>query len=91
MITFSDFDCIIFNNPLQLLLSAKLNDPEFETVSENVIDNRQADTKKFRKVEYTIKLTVNGRTFFASAFTKKGAKNSAATEAWNIIRTGTMT
>jgi hypothetical protein len=55
-----------------------------------VIDNRQADTKKFRKVEYTIKLTVNGRTFFASAFTKKGAKNSAATEAWNIIRTGTM-
>ena len=70
--------------------SVKLNDPEFETVSETVVDNRPNDSKKFRKTEYTIKLTVNGRTFFASAFTKKAAKMSVATEAWNIIRTGTM-
>ena len=49
--------------------------------------NRQ---NNFKKVEYTIKLEVDGKTFFASAHTKKSAKTAVATEAWNVIRTGTM-
>ena len=67
-------------------IAAKLSDPEFETVSETIV-NRQSP---FRKVEYTIKLEVDGKTFYGSAHTKKNAKAAVATEAWNIIRTGTM-
>jgi len=69
-------------------VSAKLADPDFEVVSENVLESRPND--KFKKMEYTIKLTVNGKTFFGSGFTKKAAKMNVATEAWNIVRTGSM-
>jgi hypothetical protein len=44
----------------------------------------------FQKMEYMMKLEVDGKTFYASAYTKKSAKLAVATEAWNIIRTGTM-
>lgn len=69
-----------------LKISAKLSDPEFETVSETVVNRQSA----FKKVEYTIKLEVDGKTFYGSGHTKKNAKAAVATEAWNVIRTGTM-
>ena len=37
-----------------------------------------------------MKLDVNDRTFYSSGNTKKAAKTAAATEAWNVIRIGTM-
>ena len=37
-----------------------------------------------------MKLDVNDRTFYSSGNTKKSAKTAAATEAWNVIRIGTM-
>lgn len=61
-------------------------DPVFSTVSETVVDSNGA----FKKIEYMIKLEVEGKTFFASSLSKKNAKMAVATEAWNIIRTGTM-
>ena len=74
----------------QFFFAAKLSDPEFEIVAETVMDSRAVQTKVFRKMEYTMKLTVNDQTYFASASNKKAAKTAVAEEAWNIIRTGTM-
>ena len=37
-----------------------------------------------------MKLDVNDKTFYSSGNTKKSAKTAAATEAWNVIRIGTM-
>ena len=54
------------------------------------MDSRAVQTKVFRKMEYTMKLTVKDQTYFASASNKKAAKTAVAEEAWNIIRTGTM-
>ena len=77
-------------NLLSQFFAAKLSDPEFEIVAETVMDSRAVQTKVFRKMEYTMKLTVNNQTYFASASNKKAAKTAVAEEAWNIIRTGTM-
>ena len=46
----------------------------------------QKDHHTFKKTEYTLRLTVNGKMFYASANTKKAAKTAVATEAWNILR-----
>lgn len=68
----------------------KVADPEFECVAENVLETWQKDNHTFKKTEYTMKLDVNDRTFYSSGNTKKSAKTAAATEAWNVIRIGTM-
>ena len=70
--------------------TVKASDPEFECVAENVLETWQKDNHTFKKTEYTMKLDVNDRTFYSSGNTKKSAKTAAATEAWNVIRIGTM-
>ena len=60
-------------------------------VSENVLETWQKNNHTFKKTEYTMKLEVAGKTYYGSANTKKAAKTAVATEAWNILRTGTMT
>ena len=65
---------------------AKLPDPVFSTVSDTVVES----TGTFKKIEYMMKLEVEGKTFYASSLSKKAAKTAVATEAWNIIRAGTM-
>ena len=70
--------------------TVKYPDPAFECVSENVLETWQKNNHTFKKTEYTMKLEVAGKSFFGSANTKKAAKTAVATEAWNIIRSGTM-
>ena len=73
-----------------LSISVKYPDPVFDCVSENVLETWQKNNHTFKKTEYTMKLEVAGKTYFGSANTKKAAKTAVATEAWNIIRSGTM-
>ena len=72
------------------LFTVKYPDPVFDCVSENVLETWQKNNHTFKKTEYTMKLEVAGKTYFGSANTKKAAKTAVATEAWNIIRSGTM-
>jgi len=82
-------------NPISALFEyckkVKYPDPMFECVSENVLETWQKNNHTFKKTEYTMKLEVAGKTYYGSANTKKAAKTAVATEAWNILRTGTMT
>ena len=75
---------------ISIIFAVKVSDPEFECVAENVLETWQKDNHTFKKTEYTMKLDVNDRTFYSSGNTKKSAKTAAATEAWNVIRIGTM-
>lgn len=68
----------------------KYPDPVFECVSENVLEVWQKDRHTYKKVEYTMRLEVAGKNYFGLANTKKAAKTAVATEAWNIIRSGTV-
>ena len=61
-------------------------EPDFECVSENVLETWQKENKTFKKVEYTMRLEVAGKTYFGTANTKKKAKTNVAEEAWNLIR-----
>ena len=70
-----------------LSFPAKLPDPEFECISENILDTWQNAGKMFKKIEYTMRLIVEGQTYFASAMQKKKAKTDVANEAWNVLRT----
>lgn len=82
---------IAADNPISCLheytKKVKIPDPEFECVSENVLDSWQGQGgKNFKKTEYTMKLMIEGKTYLASSNTKKAAKLACATEAWNQIR-----
>lgn len=81
-------------NPISALFEyckkVKYPDPMFECVSENVLETWQKNNHTFGKTEYTMKLEVAGKSYFGSANTKKAAKTAVATEAWNVLRTGTM-
>jgi len=81
-------------NPISALFEyckkVKYPDPMFECVSENVLETWQKNNHTFKKTEYTMKLEVAGKSYFGSANTKKAAKTAVATEAWNVLRTGTM-
>lgn len=70
--------------------AGSLPEPDFDCISENVLETWQKDNKTFKKTEYTMRLVVAGKTYFGSANTKKLAKTRVATEAWNIIRAGTF-
>lgn len=84
------YSVIQATNPISALYEysrkIKASDPEFECVSENVLETWQKDNHTFKKTEYTLKLQVNGKLFYASANTKKAAKTAVATEAWNVLR-----
>ena len=74
-----------------LFFSVKAPDPDFECVSENVLETWQKDHHTFKKTEYTLKLQVQDKQFFASGQTKKAAKTAVANEAWNQLRIETIT
>ncbi|TRY64191.1 hypothetical protein TCAL_15256 [Tigriopus californicus] len=65
---------------------AKLPDPVFECVSENLIKTWEKNGKLFRKLEFTFRLGFKDKEYFATAPLKKTAKTQVATEAWNLIR-----
>merc|ERR1711936_449918 len=81
-------------NPISALYEyckkVKYPDPVYECVSENVLETWQKNNHTFKKTEYTMKLEVAGKSYFGSANTKKAAKTAVSTEAWNVLRTGTM-
>lgn len=56
-------------------LPAHIPEPDFDCVSENVLDTWQRDNRTFKKTEYTIRLIVADKTYFATGNTKKLAKN----------------
>lgn len=65
---------------------AKLPDPVFECVSENLVKTWEKNGKLFRKLEFTFRLGFKDKEYFATAPLKKTAKTQVATEAWNLIR-----
>ena len=40
----------------------------------------------YKKVEYTMLLKIDDKTYLAASNTKKAAKQACASEAWNAIR-----
>ena len=65
-----------------LIVKSKQNRIELVTRPETW----QRDNHTFKKTEYTLKLQVKDKQFFASGQTKKAAKTAVATEAWNQLR-----
>jgi len=89
------YSVIQATNPISALYEycrkIKAPDPDFECVSENVLETWQKDHHTFKKTEYTLKLQVQDKQFFASGQTKKAAKTAVANEAWNQLRIETIT
>jgi len=81
---------ITADNPISCLFEyakkAKIPDPEFSCVAENLLETWQKGSQTFKKVEYTMQLQIEGKTYLAASNTKKAAKQACATEAWNTIR-----
>lgn len=81
---------IAADNPISCLheyaKKRKIPDPQFQCVSENILDTCMTGNMAFKKIEYTMKLDMEGKTYLASALTKKAAKQACASEAWNEIR-----
>jgi len=78
------------DNPISCLFEyakkVKIPDPEFDCVAENLLETWQKGNQTFKKVEYTMQLQVDGKTYLAASNTKKAAKQACASEAWNAIR-----
>jgi len=81
---------ITADNPVSCLYEyakkAKIPDPEFDCVAENLLETWQRGNQTFKKVEYTMQLVIAEKTYLAASNTKKAAKNATAAEAWNTIR-----
>jgi len=81
---------ITADNPISCLFEyakkVKIADPEFDCVAENLLETWQKGNQTFKKVEYTMQLQVDGKTYLAASNTKKAAKQACASEAWNAIR-----
>jgi len=81
---------ITADNPVSCLYEyakkAKIPDPEFDCVAENLLETWQRGNQTFKKVEYTMQLVIADKTYLAASNTKKAAKNACAAEAWNTIR-----
>jgi len=81
---------ITADNPISCLFEyakkVKIPDPQFDCVAENLLETWQQESKTYKKIEYTIQLQIDGKTYLAASNTKKAAKIACATEAWNYIR-----
>lgn len=81
---------ITADNPVSCLYEytkkVKIPDPEFTCVSETVLETWQKANQTFKKIEYTIELKIEDKTYLASSNQKKAAKTACAAEAWNAIR-----
>jgi len=81
---------ITANNPISCLheyaKKKKIPDPMFQLVAESVLDNIQKGNLTFKKIEYTMCLRIEGKTYQASAVNKKQAKQQCAYEAWAEIQ-----
>ena len=81
---------ITADNPISCLFEyskkVKIADPEFECVAENLLETWQKGNQTYKKVEYTMQLKIDDKTYLAASNTKKAAKQACASEAWNAIR-----
>merc|ERR1712013_80162 len=81
---------ITADNPVSCLYEyakkVKIPDPEFSCIAENLLETWQKANQTFKKIEYTIQLKIDGKTYLASSNQKKAAKQATAAEAWNAIR-----
>merc|ERR1712013_76446 len=81
---------IAADNPVSCLYEyakkVKIPDPEFSCIAENLLETWQKANQTFKKIEYTIQLKIDGKTYLASSNQKKAAKQATAAEAWNAIR-----
>ena len=81
------------NNPISKLYEhckrAKLPEPVFETIAENVLEKKKTQQGfMLKKTEFTIQCTIQGKKFSGSAMTKKQAKHAAAAAAWAEVGEG---
>jgi len=81
---------ITADNPVSCLYEyakkVKIADPEFSCIAENLLETWQKANQTFKKIEYTMQLKIDGKTYLASSNQKKAAKQATAAEAWNAIR-----
>merc|ERR1719330_233435 len=81
---------ITADNPVSCLYEfckkKKIPDPDFDCISENLLETWQRGSQTMKKIAYTIQLKVDGKTYLAESNTKKAAKQACAAEAWNSIR-----
>lgn len=81
---------ITADNPISCLFEyakkVKIADPEFSCIAENLLETWQKANQTFKKIEYTIQLKIDDKTYLASSNQKKAAKQACAAEAWNAIR-----
>ena len=52
----------------------KIPDPEFTCVAENLLETWQKANQTFKKIEYTMQLKIEDKTYLASSNQKKSAK-----------------
>jgi len=81
---------ITADNPISCLFEyakkVKISDPEFTCIAENLLETWQKANQTFKKIEYTMQLKIDNKTYLASSNQKKAAKQACAAEAWNAIR-----
>jgi len=81
---------ITSDNPVSCLYEfaqkAKIPNPKFDCIEEKILETWQKGNQTFNKVEYTVQLAIDGKTYLAKSNTKKSAKSATATEAWNTIK-----
>jgi len=81
---------ITADNPISCLFEyakkVKIPDPEFSCIAENLLETWQKANQTFKKIEYTMQLKIDDKTYLASSNQKKAAKQACAAEAWNAIR-----
>jgi len=64
----------------------KIADPSFDVIGENVLETIQKGPGTYKKMEYYMQCSFNGRTYQFSAPSKKAAKTGCAAEAWDTVR-----
>lgn len=81
---------ITADNPVSCLYEyakkLKIPDPEFTCIAENLLETWQKANQTFKKIEYTMQLKIEEKTYLSSSNQKKAAKQACAAEAWNAIR-----
>jgi len=81
---------ITADNPISCLFEyakkVKIPEPEFSCIAENLLETVQKANQTFKKIEYTMQLKIDNKTYLASSNQKKAAKLACANEAWTAIR-----